>query len=237
MTVVTDNDEIRRLNTKVNQELNTTFLSLDDKSKTRQDLIELIKMRKSGRLSLKFFSGVDSRGIMQSSEDCDCSTIFISTDYIDTGVVTTLVHEFEHLKHELLLGKGFFKENPQIDELTNVFGEFYFGGNNDLKGAPSFSEALYLGSAFLFYTEFRALSEQVDAIKVGVKDTIRPERNVVDIIERVSNDYLIKHGIQVDSDYAIALAKLSSSSLSPKEFFLEVYNNRELKSHFQNLQR
>lgn len=236
MTLVADNDEISRLSAKVNKELNISLLSLDDTSKTKKHLIELIQMRNSGKLYLKFLSGVDSRGIQQSNENCECSTIFISSDYIDNGVVSTLIHEFEHLKHELLLGKDFFRENPEIDELTNIFGEFYFGGNNDLKETPSFSEALYLGSAFLFYTEFRAFSEQVDAIKAGVKDTIRPERNVVDIIETVSNDYLIKHGIQVDSDYVLYLAKLSSS-LNPKEFLLEVHKNRELESYFQNLQR
>lgn len=233
MTIVNDQDAIDKLNKTVDEELAIALNTLGDKQLNQ--INELIQMRKSGALKFKYFSNINSRGMQNSDDACDCSTIFLNKDYIDTGVVSTLIHEFEHLKHELLLGEEFFKDNPEIDKLTGIFGDFYFGGNNNQKTNQNFYEALYVGSAFLFYTEFRAFKEQVDAINAGVKDTVRPERSVADIIETIANDYFINRGILVNSEYAIYLAELSYS-LTPKEFLLSIYGNKRLKNYFKALQ-
>ncbi|MBG59698.1 MAG: hypothetical protein CMJ16_04495 [Peredibacter sp.] len=233
MTIVNDQDAIDKLNKTVDEELAIALNTLGDKQLNQ--INELIQMKNSGKLKFKYFSNINSRGMQNSDDACDCSTIFLNKDYIDTGVVSTLIHEFEHLKHELLLGEEFFNDNPEIDKLTSIFGDFYFGGSNNQIKNPRFNEALYVGSAFLFYTEFRAFKEQVDAINAGVKDTVRPERSVADIIETIANDYFINRGIQVNSEYAIYLAELSYS-LTPKEFLLSIYGNKRLKNYFEALQ-
>lgn len=233
MTIVNDQDAIDKLNKTVDEELAIALNTLGDKQLNQ--INELIQMKNSGKLKFKHFSNINSRGMQNSDDACDCSTIFLNKDYIDTGVVSTLIHEFEHLKHELLLGEEFFNDNPEIDKLTSIFGDFYFGGSNNQIKNPRFNEALYVGSAFLFYTEFRAFKEQVDAINAGIKDTVRPERSVADIIETIANDYFVKRGIQVNSEYAIYLAELSYS-LTPKEFLLSIYGNKRLKNYFEALQ-
>ncbi len=233
---VSDKNEAEGWNAILTGKFNQALSSVPKGSFTHSRLNEIASLKNSGDVNITFFKGGNSRGMHNGGNDCDCSTIYLNVDYFDTGPISTLVHEFEHAKHHMLLGYKFFAHNPGIDELTDMFGAYYYGGDESIKNNPKFLDALYVGSAFLFYTEYKSFRAQVDAINDGVKDTVRPERTAEEIVETVANDYLINYGIGVDADYVVALAQLAETA-TPKDFILTVAHNQQFKAYFKSLQK
>lgn len=235
LNIIKDKKELNKLYSKLNHEISSAAVSIDPSSVTNERLNNFLNLYNQGKVEINFISDKGSRGKQASDDSCNCSVIYLSSDYIDSGVVSTLIHEFEHVRHELLLGNRFFKNNPELDKLTDIFGEYYYGNDQSTKLLPNFEKALYVGSAFLFYTEYKAFSAQVESINDGVKDNIRPERSENDVIETVANNYFIDHKIGIDSNYAIALANIAKSS-NPKEFLLKISKDKNLYNYFISLQ-
>lgn len=235
INTVKDPKLITSLYLKFHMQLSETLNKINPDGATSQHLQEFLKLYNEGKIKIAFITNSTSRGL-QTEDDYSCPTIYLNSDFVDSGIISTLVHEFEHAKHNLLFGKDYWKNNPKLSELAGIFGSFYYENNLNVKKLPKFRKALYFGSAFKFYTEYKAFMKQIDAINEGVKDNVRPERNVNEVIETVANDYLINHGIVVDQDYVLVLAKIADNYSNPEEFLIKILGSDELNKYFQSLQ-
>ena len=235
MSVITDEQRIYDYDQNISAQLLAAKNQAQQHPKLFSHLEEIVDYINRSELDIVYVEGANFRGAQTSDEACGCYQIYLNVDYFDAGPISTLVHEFEHAKHEIILGDQFFKDHPELDELTNIFGGYYYGNEESLKQHPKFKEAMFVGSAFMFYTEYHAFKMQLEARMNGIKDTIRPEKDIVEVMETIANEYFINHGINIDVDYVLDLAN-KADTMSPSEFFLSVHQDSGMKNKFYQLQ-
>jgi len=196
--VITTPSELKNLKDYFLSELQLSRQIVSDDFRLSNHLQDFEKGLKNGSVRVDFTKGDKAnRGSQYSDDGCGCSIINISSEYIESGAISTLIHEFQHVKQELLVNE-LIKSNKDLDLYTDIFGEFYYQKNKSLASHAKFKDALYVGAALLFYMEYDAFKIQKDAIVKGVKDKIRTERDNDDILETVANEYFINHDINVN---------------------------------------